>query len=68
MVLQEVRALKKEQARIDTWEESPAKACERQRIINALYEASGQAKHGEVLKHIISLQEAGRHLMSSCLM
>ena len=65
-VLQEVRALKKEQAQVDAMGDGPDKDFHRQRLINELYRASGEAKTGEVLKHIISLQEAGKIPMIMC--
>ena len=63
-----MRALKKEQAQADAMRDGPDKDFHRQRLINELYRASGEAKTGEVLKHIISLQEAGKVLMRSALL
>ncbi|KAK9866883.1 hypothetical protein WJX84_007577 [Apatococcus fuscideae] len=58
--LKEVRALKKEQAQVDAMDDGPDKDFHGERVINELYRASGEAKAAEVLKHVISLQEAGQ--------
>ena len=60
--LQEVRAIQKEQAEVDKLDSGHAKDFERQRLIGELYRASGEAKHAEVLKHVMAIHEAGECL------